>query len=650
MYKGLCPAMKRSAAAFLVLPALLLCLAALLRVPAAAADTGYSISSYSSEINISDSNVYSVKEIITADFTQPKHGIYRYIPYKQTMNWDVYGKKQTVSYNAKISNANVNSPFSKYTQNGSVVLQIGDADETVTGNKTYNITFDQSIGDDRIDASDFVYYNIIGPGWSSSISNVRFKITLPKDFDANNLYFYSGAYGSTAAAPVKYTVDGTTITGTLNGTLSAGEVLTVQIGLPEGYFDIPQPFPWAHVIMIAAGILSLLALLLFLLFGRDPVLVRTVEFYPPDGITSAEAGYIIDATVDKKDVVSLILYWASKGYLTIDQTKGILLKKVKDLPDKSEEYERYMFGQLFYERDKVAVEDLKETFYTAVETTEAMLRKLYTADDRRLYDPRSLGLRRLTFAFAALLVASAVFYAFYNIFEGSSSVMPLILTLLFTFVVMLPFTALTHTIEKWNGLNMLKRVEKLIFDIVLSILILGAYTYFMFMEDLPLLGVVTAVAAAFLVAMSILMRKRTRSGNDTLGKLLGFRNFIEVAEKPKLEKLVEENPSYFYDVIPYAYVLGVSDKWARKFEDIAMRPPEWYSGSAGMAFTPLIFQQSLFHSMAYMNTAMVMRPAPPPSDIGRGGSGFGGGSFGGGGFGGGGFGGGGFGGGGGGSW
>ena len=119
--------------------------------------------------------------------------------------------------------------------------------------------------------------------------------------------------------------------------------LRQDIGVVAGraVYELPE----LHVIMIAAGILSLLALLLFLLFGRDPVLVRTVEFYPPDGITSAEAGYIIDATVDKKDVVSLILYWASKGYLTIDQTKGILLKKVKDLPDKSEEYERYMSVQ-----------------------------------------------------------------------------------------------------------------------------------------------------------------------------------------------------------------------------------------------------------------------------------------------------------------
>ncbi len=113
-------------------------------------------------------------------------------------------------------------------------------------------------------------------------------------------------------------------------------------------------------------------------------------------------------------------------------------------------------------------------------------------------------------------------------------------------------------------------------------------------ENLLLLGVVTAVAAAFINVLSIFMRKRTAGGNDILGKLLGFKNFIEVAEKPRLEKLVEENPSYYYDVIPYAYVLGVSDKWAKKFEHIFMTPPSWVDGyPANKSFNALVFVNSM---------------------------------------------------------
>ena len=74
------------------------------------------------------------------------------------------------------------------------------------------------------------------------------------------------------------------------------------------------------------------------------------------------------------------------------------------------------------------------------------------------------------------------------------------------------------------------------------------------------------------------MPKRTPYGNQLYGKLKGFKNFLEVAEKEKLEAMVVKNPTYFYDILPYAYVLEVSDKWISKFENIAMEPPEWYSG------------------------------------------------------------------------
>ena len=54
---------------------------------------------------------------------------------------------------------------------------------------------------------------------------------------------------------------------------------------------------------------------------------------------------------------------------------------------------------------------------------------------------------------------------------------------------------------------------------------------------------------------------------------------METAEKEKLETLVMENPTYFYDILPYTYVLGISDKWIKKFESIAIEPPQWYGGT-----------------------------------------------------------------------
>ena len=64
------------------------------------------------------------------------------------------------------------------------------------------------------------------------------------------------------------------------------------------------------------------------------------------------------------------------------------------------------------------------------------------------------------------------------------------------------------------------------------------------------------------------MKRKTQYGEIITARIKGFRKFLVTAEKPKLEALVSENPHYFYNILPYTYVLNVSKKWIKKFEDI----------------------------------------------------------------------------------
>lgn len=75
-----------------------------------------------------------------------------------------------------------------------------------------------------------------------------------------------------------------------------------------------------------------------------------------------------------------------------------------------------------------------------------------------------------------------------------------------------------------------------------------------------------------------IMPKRTPYGNEMLGKIKGFKRFLETAEKSRLEALVNENPEYFYDILPYTYALEVSDVWMKQFEKIDIQAPDWYGG------------------------------------------------------------------------
>jgi uncharacterized membrane protein YgcG len=127
--------------------------------------------------------------------------------------------------------------------------------------------------------------------------------------------------------------------------------------------------------------------------------------------------------------------------------------------------------------------------------------------------------------------------------------------------------------------------------------------------------------------------KKSDAYSDTLDQLTGFRDFILNAEKDRLELLLKDNPQYYYDVLPYANVLGVSDIWMHKFDSLKVEPPYWYYSNR--PFNILLFNSHFRSSMNHISTTMVSRPAPQGSSGGGfgggGGGGFSGGGFGGGG-------------------
>lgn len=55
-----------------------------------------------------------------------------------------------------------------------------------------------------------------------------------------------------------------------------------------------------------------------------------------------------------------------------------------------------------------------------------------------------------------------------------------------------------------------------------------------------------------------------------LYKIKGFKNYLQTVEKERLEDNVKKDPEYFYNILPYTYVLGVSKKWMKKFEIISV--------------------------------------------------------------------------------
>jgi uncharacterized membrane protein len=630
-------------------------------VPATAnADTTgngeYALTKYNIDIVVNENNAFHVTENITAYFNVQRHGIFRTLPLRN----EVIRLDGARSFNrAKITDIKVSGDQSTvYNENGNRIIKIGNPDFTLTGGRDYVISYLYSIGKDTGKGYDEFYFNLIGFKWDTTISNIEFTITMPKEFDKSKLGFSSGPQGSVNSGNVTYQVIGNVINGRYNGVLNAGEAITVRLELPDGYFaDASNNL---DLMMMSAIILPIvfagLTFLLWFRFGRDEKAVETVEFYPPEGFNSAETGFLYKGKAETVDVVSLLIYLANKGYIKIEETeeKSLFSKHKGFKITKTGEYdgnnlnERLFLTGLFKaksvhrissfkeaialmknpkamaeqaagtataENHSVTLEDLKNSFYITLNTITASLNG--KDNKETIFEKNSLN---KNFFVITMIIATFVLVSFKPITEsGGFGMLPV--ALLFPgigFTVLFGSLIGVIKIPKWFALFW----GGMFGGIPWAIMVLPA----LLTDNIYILTYALGMASIIIMLLfAKYMTKRTAYGNEIMGKIKGFRNFLETAEKPKLEELVVQNPSYFYNILPFTYVLGVSNKWIKKFEGIALQPPNWYSGTS--TFNAVAFGSFMSSTMTSASTAMSSSPSSRGGSSGGGSGGGGGGSW-----------------------
>ena len=626
----------------------------LLSIRANAQDRGngeYALTNYKINIEVFDDNSFLITERITAYYHVPKYGIDRLLPLRN----EVVRLDGTKSYNhAKISNIDVvGEKFRVYRESGNKVVELGGNDERITGSKDYTITYLYNIGKDKSKGYDEFYYNLIGDEWDTTIDGIEFTITMPKSFDVSKLGFSSGAKGSTYNDNITYEVHGNEISGSYNGVLSAQNALTVRLELPDGYFVIAEKKldPLTMLSIVLPLIFVLIAFTMWFKYGRDEKPVVTVEFYPPEGFNSAEVGFLYKGKADSNDVVSLLIYLANKGYISIEETeekalfaktKGFKVIKLKeydgDNPNerlflkglfkpKSSGMAEFMFQMYPEDKQSVTSADLKNNFYT---TLNAIVASLNAKENRQtIFEKNSLN---KNFLIILMMMATFAITTLRPVLEHDAAEMA-IFSILFPAV---GFSVMLFTIVQFIKTMIIKGRPTgsggcfLLFGLMWGGLFGGMPWLFITLPALladPMYMFAHVAGLVCIVVMSffmVYMDKRTVYGNELLGKIKGFKNFLETAEKHKLEALVMQNPEYFYNILPFTYVLGVSDKWIKKFETIALQAPHWYRGSG--SFNSASFGRFISSTMATASQTM----SSSPSSGGSGGSSSGGGSSGGG--------------------
>jgi uncharacterized membrane protein YgcG len=316
-----------------------------------------------------------------------------------------------------------------------------------------------------------------------------------------------------------------------------------------------------------------------------------VNYEPPDGLSPAEVGTLIDERVDLRDISAVIIDLAARGYLTIKElpSKSMFSSRMDyqfsrgKVPGGLKPFETEIYGMLFKDRNEVLMSELETKFYPVIgKVKQSLYRGLsqagYFAGDPSTVRGTFLGLG--LFALALVLGTAAA-------------------------------------VQFW----MIGRV---------------------FMVPIVLTGVLSAIVV---VVTSRVMPRKTRKGRIAWEQIKGLEEYIRRAEVDDIQ--AQDRRGIFERLLPYAIILGLSNRWAKAFADLYTQPPNWYQPVDPLNYSTMRFVSDIDHSVSSMNRSLPAMPRSAGASGGPTGAGY---AWSGGGFSGGGSSGGGFGGGGGGSW
>ncbi len=624
----------------LLLIPIIVMLAMPINTKAASSSYGYEIDDYYIHVTVNEDSTMVIDEYITVTFNEARHGIFRNIP---LINYPKRYDGTVDKLKAKVKDVTCNEPFTKETTSQSdyiyydgkaknrtikyYQMKIGDKDTTLIGSgHEYHIQYTYSLENDSSTEYDELYLNLIGTGWDTTIANASFEIDMPKDFPTDKLSVYSGTAGGVDESNVTWYVDGNTISATTLGEkIRPGEAFTIRLQLDEGYFTQNPDFRptifsgEGFQIFLRAGIpiiLLVIAIYLWFKYCRSTKPVVPVEFYPPEGMNSAELGMRYKGYVDNPHITSLLVYLASKGFVTIkERGKDITIIKNKDYTGHDGMCSKFMNGLFIGGKTSVKAESLKNSFYKTTDRIRQNLEDInkVTRVKTRFNVQVILGLM------AAFCIIIESILAQFSIDEGFGETFMLQL-----FVVI---GTIVFSIAFGQKIAMVTKVFFWVWGSMFSMLFGIPIVIFALDETINEWCFVGYICAVGILLLKRTGFKRTDEANEIYGRIKGFRYFLKTVERDKLEQLVSENPSYFYDILPYTYVLGLSRKWISKFEGILTRP-DWYD-SDNTTFNAHSFNRFMSHTVSQTGNSMSSRPSSGGSS-GGGGSSSGGGSSGGG--------------------
>jgi Predicted membrane protein (DUF2207) len=543
------------------------------------------IEKFSAELFVQPDSTLDVTETIEVNFIGVWHGLYRTIPVEyvtpQGFNTSLFvkfdGATDAAGQKLKVESSR-QGHYLKWK------IYVDDATDV---DRTIRLHYQVRNGLKFFEDHDELYWNVTGDEWDVPVGDASAQILLPSGVTGVRTNEFTGSYRS-RGQDAEVTTEDNTVEVSMTRPLSFHEGLTIVVGWDKGFVNEPSRSDligqflasnWPIFIPIP---IFLIMFWLWATRGRGPRAGPiAVQYAPPDGMSPAEAGTLVDESAAMRDITATIVDLAVRGYIVIEEKEksgllGLLHNKeyvfhLKKSPKEwagLKPHELLLLAGIFSNGllTDVELSSLQNEFYKNLPNIK-----------NGIFDElmeRGYFLHRPDYVRSGFVGGGIVIGVFFFLVGNWLSQK--------TGVAVLPFL------------------------------------------------VAAILSGGIIVGFGWFMAARTSVGAKALAGVLGFEDFLTHVEADHMDR-VSQTPETFEKFLPFAMALGVEKKWVGAFRNIYSQPPSWYQGgSYNGGFYPLMFISSLDNMTT--RASSVMASAPRSS----GGSGFGGGGFSGGGMGGGG--------------
>lgn len=547
-----------------------------------AQESGWVVDSFDSQILIKKTGEVQITEIIAADFDVSKHGIFRYLPINYRLpngSWH-YTNIEILS----VTRNNSNEKFSTSLANDNFVLKIGDKDKTISGPQIYAITYLVTgvlrNSPDSQNLTDEFYWNVTGSDWPVQIGKTRAKVSI-ENTSFSSLYCYTGVIQSTESDCTKTNLGNQAEFTT--GNISRSENFTIAVGYPRGIIPILQVEKQTDPVEVF--ILWLIGLNVFLI-PISPIVTLIILYL---------LWYKKGRDQNNGKNRSIFFYRSTVVEFTPPDNLrpaeiGILLDQKSDTVDITATIIDLAV------RGYITIEEVKTKRSLLPDKTDYTLNKISKKTSLKELIPFEKELLDRLFEDKDTVKISSLKNSFYADLKKIKD------------------TSYKDMTDKGLFVQNPQKVRN-------KYLITGVILLFVGMALMWWL----AISGLIIIIFSRLMPQRSSKGFELYQRVKGYKTFIDQAEKYRQRFFEDKN--LFNEVLPYAIMFGLTDKFAKAMKDIGLKPSasNWYTGTR--AFNAVVFSQNInAFSQSFSSTA-----ASHPSSSGSSGGGFSGGGFGGGG-------------------